>query len=156
LRELEEFTVQQFTHYGVTIRFALDEEIPLMYAQPDALRQVFLGLLFNAQEAMEQGGEIVVTSRWDKGEQGSLSPLCRISVQDTGVGMTTEEVTRLFEPFKSKKEQGVGMGLYLSKQIIEQHTGRIEVTSEKGEGTVVDVFLPWDERCRGMQKEEDG
>ncbi len=156
LRELEEFTVQQFTHYGVTIRFELDEEIPLMYAQPDALRQVFLGLLFNAQEAMDQGGEIVVTSRWDKGEQGSLSPLCRISIQDTGVGMTTEEVMRLFEPFKSKKEQGVGMGLYLSKQIIEQHTGRIEVTSEKHEGTVVDVFLPWDERCRGMQKEKDG
>jgi PAS domain S-box-containing protein len=148
LYELEELTVQQFTHYQVTLKFELDDQIPLIYAQKDALRQVFLGLLFNAQEAMPDGGVVTITSFWDKGEQGALAPLCRISIRDTGVGMTTDEIAELFEPFQSTKQHGVGMGLYLSNQIIEQHTGRIEVSSEKGKGTTVDVFLPWDERCR--------
>jgi PAS domain S-box-containing protein len=148
LHELEELTAQQFTHYQVSLRFALDDQIPLIYAQKDALRQVFLGLLFNAQEAMPTGGTITITSFWDKGEQGALAPLCRVSIRDTGVGMTTEEIADLFEPFQSTKQQGVGMGLYLSKQIIEQHTGRIEISSAKGEGTTVDIFLPWHERCR--------
>ncbi len=148
LYELEELTVQQFTHYQVTLTFALDDHIPLIYAQKDALRQVFLGLIFNAQEAMPDGGVVTISSFWDKGEQGALAPLCRVCIRDTGVGMTTDEVAELFEPFQSSKQQGVGMGLYLSNQIIEQHTGRIEISSEQGVGTTVEVFLPWDERCR--------
>lgn len=148
LQELEALTETQFTHHKITIRFDLASENPLIYAQTDALRQVFLGLLFNAQEAMLNGGEIVVRSYLDRGEEGSLSPLFHVRIRDTGKGMSPEEVVDLFEPFQSTKSHGVGIGLYMSKQIIEQHTGRIEVSSTEGEGTVVDVYLPLDERCR--------
>ncbi len=70
---------------------------------------------------------------------------CRVVVQDTGIGMGPEQLRRLFEPFHSGKAQGVGLGLYLCRQIIEQHAGQIEVTSQPGQGTLITVLLPWSE-----------
>lgn len=150
LRHLEDLVASQFTHHKVHIHYNLDPHMQRVYGQPDALRQVFLGLLGNAQEAMPQGGIITVTSLYERGNKGSIAPLCRINIHDTGVGMTDAQIADLFEPFMSNKEQGVGMGLYLSKHIIEQHKGRIEITSKPQEGTMVSVFLPADERCGNL------
>lgn len=137
LQEVQQFTQRQFAQSQVYMVLDLDSAMPSIYIQPDALRQVFLNLVLNAQEAMPNGGQIHVVSRWHQSERQ-----CQVLVSDTGVGMSAGQLVRLFEPFHSRKAQGVGLGLYLSKQIIDQHGGSISVRSQVQQGTVVEVVLP--------------
>ncbi len=148
LRQVESVAAPQFAAQSVRLLLDLDDDVPSIYGQPDALRQVLMGVLFNAQEAMPAGGDIVVCSRRKEDERHGIT-YCFITVRDSGAGMTPEQTKHLFEPFKSTKAQGVGIGLYLSKQIIEQHAGSIGVVSKTGEGTIVEIFLPWNRQCPG-------
>ena len=147
LQEIERFVEQSFEQHQVTINMQLNEKIPLIYGQRDSLFQVFLGIVFNAQEAMPDGGSITVATGLQREDEDSPYSVCHVSIQDTGVGMSYDQISQLFEPFHSNKSHGVGIGLYLSKQIIEQHSGTIKVSSKKREGTTVDIYLPWSERC---------
>lgn len=147
LREVEQSTAQKFHEQGVSLWLHLDEQVMPIYGQPDALRQVFLGIAFNAQEAMPTGGDITITTQWKEKSEEVRHPYCQINIRDTGVGMTADQIANLFEPFRSRKAHGIGLGMYLNKQIIEQHAGRIEVFSKKPEGTIVEIYLPWNERC---------
>lgn len=100
------------------------------------LREVVLNFIFNAVDAMPQGGTIEVGTAVD----GSTA---RFWVADDGAGMTQEVIARIFEPFYSTKgERGTGLGLSASHGIIENHGGDINVTSEPGKGTRFDVILP--------------
>lgn len=138
LRQVALFTERQLVKARVRLELDLDDALPPIVGQADALRQVFLNLTLNAQEALPNGGLIRVSS-----ERKDTDRMCLITVRDTGVGMSHEQLERLFEPFRSGKAQGVGLGLYLSKQIIDQHTGHIEVASRQGQGTTITVLLPW-------------
>lgn len=140
LRQVQQFTIRQFARHNVHLRLDLDEALPLIYAQPDVLRQVFLNLILNAQEAMPEGGAIYAISRWLAADH-----VCQVYIRDTGIGMNAEQLRSLFEPFHSRKAQGAGLGLYLSKQLVEQHGGRVTVQSEQGKGTIFVVQLPWRE-----------
>jgi signal transduction histidine kinase/nitrate/nitrite-specific signal transduction histidine kinase len=138
VRQVALFTQRQLDKARIRLELDLDENLPAIIAQPDALRQVFLNLALNAQEAMPGGGSIRIhTCRKD------TDRMCQVTITDTGLGMSEEQQEHLFEPFRSGKAQGVGLGLYLSKQIIDQHTGHIEVASHKGHGTTITVLLPW-------------
>lgn len=100
------------------------------------LREVVLNLIFNAVDAMPQGGTIEIGTS----EEGSSA---RFWVADNGAGMTQEVIARIFEPFYSTKgERGTGLGLSASHGIIENHGGDINVTSEPGKGTRFEVVLP--------------
>jgi signal transduction histidine kinase len=99
------------------------------------LRQVFLNLVRNAREAMEHGGTLTVTA-WSK------DGVTELRVQDTGGGMTPDVSERIFEPFFTTKRGGTGLGLSLSRQIIEAHGGAIEVESTPGRGTTFIMKLP--------------
>ena len=138
--QVAQFTGSQFNKSQVCLELALDPQLPPISGQPDALRQVLLNLLLNAQQAMLGGGTISLSTH-----QKPTDRACRVVVQDTGIGMGLEQLRRLFEPFHSGKAQGVGLGLYLCRQIIEQHAGQIEVTSQPGQGTLITVLLPWSE-----------
>jgi PAS domain S-box-containing protein len=148
LYDVYDFAEEHGENQAIRFYVHVDQQIPLLYGQPDALRQVFLGIVFNAIEAMPEGGDISLISCLERNEAGQPTGMCRVCIRDTGKGMSPDQVAHLFEPFKSNKSRGMGMGLYLSKQIVEQHSGRLEVTSKKQEGTIVDVYLPIDDRCR--------
>jgi PAS domain S-box-containing protein len=150
LRKVQQFAAQHFEKQQIRVHLEADENLRPLYGQPDVLRQVFLGIVFNAQESMPDGGDITIGCRWNNGEidtgEGPY-PSCTITFLDTSGGMRAEQLAQVFEPFASTRPYGSGMGLYLGKQIIEQHEGRIEVSSMEGAGTLVTITLPWNERC---------
>lgn len=147
LQKVKQFTAQHFEKHAITLELDIEEGMPLIYAQPDALRQVFMGILFNAQEAMPLGGTIIITAHWNANPASGAVPHSHITIRDSGIGMTAEQMSHVFEPFRSSKPRGIGLGLYLSKQIIEQHEGSIELFSSPDKGTVVEVCLPRHEQC---------
>src|SRR4030042_3127903 len=103
---------------------------------PEQVQKVLINLLLNANEAIGNGGEIRLATEQRDG-------WVILSVSDDGCGMSKEFMEHsLFRPFKTTKRQGMGIGLFQSKMIVEAHQGRIEVDSEKGRGTTFRVFLP--------------
>ncbi len=118
-----------------------DPELPKIRARADQLRQVFLNLLLNAQQAMEQGGRITVrTSRYEQ----ALQPTVSVQISDTGRGIAEADLARIFEPFFSTRSKGTGLGLWVTQDIVRHHGGRIEATSEEGVGTTFNAILPVD------------
>jgi signal transduction histidine kinase len=114
--------------------------LPLVKGQAGALHQVLLNLVLNAAAAMPDGGVISIRTAFDPARR-----LCSLSIADTGVGMNPRQLSQIFEPFVTGTSQGLGLGLYLSHQIIQQHRGTIEITSAVNLGTTVTVFLPTSE-----------
>ncbi|HST21603.1 MAG TPA: ATP-binding protein, partial [Blastocatellia bacterium] len=126
---------------GIKILRDFDDELPNVHARPDQLKQVFLNLILNAQQAIERNGEITVrTSRYTT----ALAPSISVEISDTGDGISEEELARIFEPFFSTRIKGTGLGLWVTQDIIRHHGGRIEVSSEKGRGTTFQIILPVD------------
>lgn len=117
---------------------SLDEKLPMIRARADQLRQVFLNLIINAQQAITGDGEIKITT--SPYEQG-LQPSIVVHMSDTGVGISEDDQTRIFEPFFSTGKKGTGLGLWVTQDIVRQHGGRIEVNSEVGEGTTFSIIL---------------
>ncbi|MET0649436.1 MAG: ATP-binding protein [Pyrinomonadaceae bacterium] len=118
-----------------------DEQLPKIRARADQLRQVFLNLLLNAQQAMEQGGRITVrTSVYEQ----ALQPTVSVQISDSGRGIAESDLARIFEPFFSTRAKGTGLGLWVTQDIVRHHGGRIEATSEEGAGTTFNVILPVD------------
>jgi two-component system NtrC family sensor kinase len=110
---------------------------PLITADPDQLQQVFINLFLNALQAMPEGGVLKLRTYEDNQE-------LKIEVQDTGCGIPPENMSRIFTPFFSTKQEikGVGLGLAVSYGIIQRHRGRIEVKSKTHEGTTFTICLP--------------
>jgi signal transduction histidine kinase len=108
------------------------------------LQQVFTNLILNAQQAMPESGELKITAYNILDEKTKTPTQVRIEFQDTGTGIPEENLAHLFEPFFTTKlkEKGTGLGLAVSYQIIQDHKGTIEVTSQVGKGTTVAITLP--------------
>ena len=110
------------------------EALPIM---PLALQQVFHNLIVNAFQAMPEGGQLRVTTARTLQPDG-----VSIAFADTGCGIAPEMRTHLFDAFHSTKSEGVGLGLFISHNIVLQHEGRIEVESEVDQGTTFTIWLP--------------
>jgi two-component system NtrC family sensor kinase len=115
-----------------------DEHLPKIRARADQLRQVFLNLIINAQQAIHNEGEIRITT---VPYEQALQPSILIQMSDTGVGISEDDQARIFEPFFSTGKKGTGLGLWVTQDIVRQHGGRIEVLSEVGKGTVFNLIL---------------
>jgi len=126
---------------GIQVQLQLDPDLPSVLCDAAQIEQVILALVMNALDAMPQGGNLWLTT-------SSLRDpnQVRIVVRDDGSGIPSEILPHLFEPFLTTKEtgKGVGLGLAISHNILERHSGSIEVQSEVGRGTTFTVTLPWD------------
>jgi len=116
--------------------------VPVIHADRQQLRQVFLNLFTNAADAMPRGGRLVPRVR--TGELQGAVPAIVIEIADTGGGIPADLLSRVFEPFFTTKEEGkgTGLGLAICKRIVDQHHGRLEIESTVGTGTTVRVTLP--------------
>ena len=115
-----------------------DEHLPRIKARADQLRQVFLNLLINAQQAISGEGRISILTAT---HEQALQPSILIQISDSGIGISEDDLNRVFEPFFSTGKKGTGLGLWVTHDIVRQHGGRIEVSSEKGQGTVFSIIL---------------
>jgi two-component system NtrC family sensor kinase len=124
----------------IEVHRELAEDLPFVFANGEQLIQVFMALMLNALDAMDQGGSLTVRSH-----QGSVhDDEVEVSIEDTGVGIPRAELTKIFEPFYTTKPpgRGTGLGLSVCYGIVAEHGGRIEADSVPGRGSVFRVYLP--------------
>jgi len=123
-------------------------ELPKLYCDSAQIEQLILALVMNAIDALPHGGNLKLRSRWHGAE-------VQLQVADDGVGIPPHQISSLFEPFFTTKESGhgVGLGLAISKGIVERHHGQIEVDSAPGRGTTFTITLPIDMGEAGQQKQ---
>jgi two-component system NtrC family sensor kinase len=136
------FLIQhQLDHSAVQLQKELATDLPPVHCDPAQIEQVLLALVMNAIDAMPRGGNL-----WVRTRSLPQSSQIELQVRDDGSGMTEEVRTKLFEPFVTTKPEGkgVGLGLAISRSIIERHHGNIQVESEVGRGTTFYIFLPVD------------
>jgi len=124
---------------NIELQLNLANDLAPVRCDPGQIEQVLLALVMNAIDAMPNGGTLTLGTR--KARSGSD---VQVEVRDDGVGMPPEVLQNMFEPFFTTKERGrgLGLGLAISRQIVERHQGRIEVKSEPGRGTVFTITLP--------------
>lgn len=127
-------------HESERHRVSLQTDYPddlKVFVDSEKLKQVFLNLIFNAIQALNDGGKITV-----KAFREDESPWVTFEVRDNGVGMPEETLARVFEPFFTTRQRGTGLGLAIVKKIIDLHGGKIEVSSAPGKGTCFTIYLP--------------
>ena len=124
----------------LTVHRELDPGVPPASGNAEQLIQVLMALLLNAVDAMEQGGRLGIRT----GRSRSRSDEVFVEVEDTGVGISRDDQSKIFEPFYTTKPpgRGTGLGLSICYGIVEDHRGRIEVESTPGLGSVFRVYLP--------------
>jgi C4-dicarboxylate-specific signal transduction histidine kinase len=138
IREMIVLLRSEANRYSISIRTELAEHLPKIMADRVQLQQVFLNLMLNGIDAMKEmsgGSELTIKSQADDGE-------LKISVRDTGVGLPPEQADQIFRAFYTTKDSGTGMGLSISRSIIESHGGRLWVADNSGRGAVFQFTLP--------------
>jgi PAS domain S-box-containing protein len=137
IREIALLLKSDIRRNSVTVNLELGENLPKVVGDRVQLEQVLMNLMLNANEAMrDANGNLTITS--NPTEDGHLL----ISVSDTGVGIPTDKVDRIFDTFFTTKPQGTGMGLAISRSIVESHGGRLWATSNSGRGSTFRFTLP--------------
>ncbi len=134
---------QRLDSYGVEVRLGRQSWLPEIYADPDQLKEVLVNLLVNSCEAMGYGGLIVIHE--EEVEDELLDRKVVIRVSDNGPGIPESIRDKLFEPFFTTKEEGTGLGLTISARIIEEHGGKLELSSREGDGAILTITLPFRE-----------
>jgi two-component system, NtrC family, sensor kinase len=138
---------------GVEWQLNLAEDMPRVRCDPAQMEQVFLALIMNAIDAMPRGGNLWIESRLSSDDSE-----IKINVRDDGAGIAADILPHIFEPFMTTKEsgRGVGLGLAISRGIVERHKGRIEVESELGKGTTFTITLPAQSKDAALVRVDDG
>jgi signal transduction histidine kinase len=122
---------------GIKIVKDFDESLPEIVADPIQMQQVFMNLFLNASAAMPEGGTLTVRAATDY-EKGTLE----VEVSDTGRGIAEEDMAKIFEPFFTTRSKGTGLGLAVSRQLVEQHGGTIAAEANAAGGATFRVVLP--------------
>lgn len=146
------FFIRQVAEKGKTaIETEFEENLPEIMLDTAQIQQVFLNLSINAIQAMPEGGVLKIRTALRNSKEISKEFLEQVSdneqwleikFEDTGVGISAEDIGKIFNPFFTKKVKGTGIGLSISQRIVEEHGGRITVKSQEGEGSTFTVFLP--------------
>lgn len=128
-----QFLRPEATLCGVLLNYDVPSSCVLLSVQADRIKQVLINLLQNAVHACDKDGEVHVSLR-------DFSDHATITIRDNGCGIS--DMHQLFRPFQTTKSNGTGLGMFVSKHIIEAHRGHLQVDSTVGEGTTVTVYLP--------------
>jgi signal transduction histidine kinase len=121
------------------------DSVLLCMGDSSMLRQMFQNLFMNALQAMPESGRLAM--RVEPDDPGTV----RVEVEDSGIGIPSENLSRIFDPFFTTHEKGTGLGLALVHQIVEKHQGRIAADSEFGKGTRFTIWLP---EAQGTENDE--
>jgi PAS domain S-box-containing protein len=139
-REVIALSRSELQRSRVTLRTDFAEDVPSVIGDRVQLQQVILNLLLNASDAMSGVGDhakhLVIRTRYDDGDRA------RLSVQDSGVGIDTQNVDTLFQAFYTTKSEGMGIGLSISRSIIESHHGRLWAETNDGPGATFSFSIP--------------
>jgi PAS domain S-box-containing protein len=139
IREMIVLLRSEASRYSISIRIELAKDLPKVMADRVQLQQVFMNLMLNGIDAMKEttagGGELIIKSEPDDGQ-------LLISVTDTGVGLSPEQADQIFKAFFTTKNNGTGMGLPISRSIIESHGGRLWAAHACGPGATFQFTLP--------------
>lgn len=127
----------QVSFYNISIIKELGLNLPQIELDKNKIEQVFWNLMFNASEAMPDGGKLTIISKFSQNKK-----YIEVIFMDIGVGIPKENINKLYDPFFTTKSSGTGLGLAVSYGIIKQHLGKIEVESEQGKGSTFTVSLP--------------
>jgi two-component system sensor histidine kinase BaeS len=134
LRAIQDRFTKLFSDKGVRLDVECDEATTI-YADPDKLSQVLINLLSNALRATGSGGRVLMRA-------GRKSSEGFVAITDTGTGIKQKDVPFIFERFYRDYEGGLGIGLAITKELVEAHKGKIEVETEEGKGSTFTVSLP--------------
>jgi PAS domain S-box-containing protein len=151
IREMSVLLQHEAIRYSISIRAALAADLPQVLADRVQLQQVLMNLMLNGIEAMKDmspAGELTIKSRQDDNH-------LLISVSDTGVGLAPEQADQIFNAFFSTKPQGTGMGLPISRSIIESHGGRLWATTNAGRGATFHLTLPIEVEMKPSPEQRD-
>jgi PAS domain S-box-containing protein len=136
-REIIELAQKEMSRAQVTFTLSLDETLPEIMADANAIGQVIMNLVTNARAAMPGGGSITMETRHLAAER-----LARLVVRDTGTGIPADVLPKIFDPFFTTKPEGTGLGLSISHGIAEEYHGSLDVESEPGKGTAFTLTFP--------------
>lgn len=136
VQQVLEVYVEYAQQRHIVLKMDVATGLPPLVADAELLNRAFANILLNAVEAMPQGGTLFIACR------PVFKSEVEIVFKDTGVGIAPEQLDTLFRPFETGKSSGTGLGLPLTRKMIEAHGGRIHIASQVGRGTVVTVTLP--------------
>jgi signal transduction histidine kinase len=120
---------------NVEIALSLDENAPEILCDAHKMEEVFLNIFSNSMDAMRAGGRLTIKSE-------AKNEKMIITIQDTGSGISSENLKKIYNPFFTTKAGGIGLGLSIVHRIIEEHKGLIDITSQEKQGTLVRIELP--------------
>lgn len=138
VRDVLMFLKYEIRKRSVAVFEELEPGLPSVGADPNQLKQIFLNLIVNSLQAMGKGGRLAIAA------SSSIDGLVRVVVRDTGPGIPEEIRERIFDPFFTTKEpgEGTGLGLFVTKTLVEKLGGRIEVASDAGRGAGFILLFP--------------
>ena len=135
INALIEETLESFNGTGCQPIFHPESDLPKLFLQKESIRQVLLNVILNARQAIGEKGCIDIFTAFD-------GQVLKVEIVDTGPGISTAQLEKLFQPFKSSKKTGLGVGLFQCKQMVEENHGQIHIESQQGHGTKVILTFP--------------
>ncbi len=144
---------------SITLKYEIDPVLQEIEADPKHFKQVLYNLLSNAVKFTPEGGKVNLSALPQEGAEPDSRQYVRISVSDTGIGIAPEDHSKVFSEFQqvdesySRQQEGTGLGLALSKKLVELHGGEIWFTSEKGRGSTFTFTIPLAHRPEGVGEE---
>ncbi|MBI4562981.1 MAG: hypothetical protein HY724_13140 [Candidatus Rokubacteria bacterium] len=129
------------TGTGIQLVKHLQPELPPLKLDPHLFHQALLSILVNARQAMPNGGRLAIGTCLRRNLLGH-GEIVEVEIRDTGLGISSEQISKIFQPFFTTKVQGTGLGLTIAARIVEQHGGRLAVESKPGKGATFRITLP--------------
>src|SRR5947209_3512439 len=147
IREVVGLAHQKAVEQGITIEVSEATPISRLQADPVQIKTCLMNVVLNAIQAMPAGGRLRITTRHcaearSEGRAAEPHGTVGVTISDTGSGISEEDLNRIFNPYFTTKKLGIGLGLAITKKIVEEHRGRIDVRSRPHEGTDVVISLP--------------
>ena len=148
--KLLDFLAPQFAKQGIMTERKLSVGLPWLTLDPDLIQQALINIALNAIQSMPTGGKFTVETRSENPSSESSGSVS-IMLADSGKGVSTENLSRIFNPFFTTRQQGTGLGLSITQRIIEQHNGEISVMSSAGKGATFVITLPYPKQGTSKQ-----